>query len=63
MKIQDIATFERGNSTTILLVREGLFWRAYGRSAQLFCAHIRTFQVKRLRLPAYREVYDLVNAG
>jgi hypothetical protein len=47
MKIQEVAAFEQGNSTAMLLVREGLFWRAYGRSAQLFCAHIRSFQVKR----------------
>ena len=47
MKVQDVAIFEQSNRTTILLVREGLFWRAYGRSAQLFCTHLRSFQVKR----------------
>jgi hypothetical protein len=56
MKIQEIASFEQTNRTTILLVREGLFWRAYGRSAQLFCAHIRAFQVKRRTVKATETV-------
>ena len=52
MKVQDVAIFEQSNRTTILLVREGLFWRAYGRSAQLFCTHLRSFQVKRRTVKA-----------
>jgi len=45
MKIKDIYSLEQSNKTSILLHKEGLFWRAYEYSAYLFVLHIKPYQV------------------
>jgi hypothetical protein len=45
MKIQDIANIEDANDDGIILFREGLFWRAYERSAFRFNKFIKEYRV------------------
>ncbi len=45
MKIFDIVKKEKDNSNIVLLHKEGLFWRAYERSAFLFVKYIKEYQV------------------
>ncbi|MCB9291517.1 MAG: hypothetical protein H6559_00055 [Lewinellaceae bacterium] len=45
MQTKDILALEGTNEGDILLLREGLFWRAYQLSAFLFSTHIRPLKV------------------
>lgn len=43
MTIKEILAYESANFDSIVLYREGLFWRAYERSAYNFVKHIKAF--------------------
>lgn len=45
MKIADILQFEKNNNDTIILVKEGCFWRTYEQSAFRFVKFVKKFQV------------------
>ena len=45
MKVQDIVNIEDANEDGIILFREGLFWRAYERSAFRFNILIKEYKV------------------
>lgn len=47
MNISGIIELEKENEGSIILHREGLFWRAYEQSAYFFCNHIKAYQVKK----------------
>ena len=47
MQVKDIVTLEKDNYTNIYLLREGLFWRAYEKSAYLFTSHIKPYQLNK----------------
>jgi len=47
MKINEIITFEAENTSSIILHKEGLFWRAYEKSAFLFIRHIKEYQITK----------------
>jgi len=47
MKTEDILGIEEGSENRINLVRDRLFWQAWNRSAFLFVAHIRKYQVHK----------------
>lgn len=45
--IQEILVLESSNAHHIHFYREGVFYKAYDRSAYLFVHHIKPFQVKK----------------
>ncbi len=47
MKIKAILQIEQKNTNSIFLHKEGLFWRAYERSAYLFTLHIKVYQITK----------------
>jgi hypothetical protein len=47
MKITDIQILEATNTNSCFLIKEGIFWRAYERSAMVFCNHIKKYQVTK----------------
>jgi len=47
MKTKDILEMERGNTNCINLVREGMFLRAYERSALFFIENVAPFQITK----------------
>ncbi len=47
MKIKDVLKIEQKNTNSIFLHKEGLFWRAYERSAYLFTLYIKVYQITK----------------
>ena len=47
MKIKDILELENSNINNIILHKEGLFWRAYEKSAYLFTLYIKAHQITK----------------
>ncbi|MDR0746072.1 MAG: hypothetical protein LBF17_06230 [Mediterranea sp.] len=47
MTIEDIIKEEIENNNTVILFREGIFWKAYEKSAYAFCKHVKPFMVKK----------------
>jgi hypothetical protein len=47
MKTENILTIEESGENRINLVRDRLFWQAWNRSAFLFAAHIKSYQVHK----------------
>ncbi|MCP3929773.1 MAG: hypothetical protein GY705_11805 [Bacteroidetes bacterium] len=45
MKITEVLRKEKGN-TGVILHKEGMFWRAYEMSANLFVEQIKKYEVK-----------------
>ncbi len=45
MKIKDILHLEKSNFNTIILHKEGMFYRAYEKSAYLFTLYIKAYKV------------------
>ncbi len=45
MKIKEVIILENKNTNSIILHKEGLFWRAYEKSAFLFMLHIKEYKV------------------
>ena len=45
MKIKDILHLEKSNFNTIILHKEGMFYRAYEKSAHLFTLYIKEYKV------------------
>ncbi len=45
MKIKEILQIEQKNTNFIFLHKEGLFWRAYERSAYFFTLYIKEYQI------------------
>ena len=55
MKIEKILEYEAQNNDTVILFKEGIFLRAYERSAMRFTEHIAPFKV-------FKKFYKIVNA-
>lgn len=47
MKIQEILNLEHDNVSTCNLIKDGIFWRAYEKSAMLFVSHIRKYSTTK----------------
>jgi hypothetical protein len=47
MKVSDIQRLEHSNFNCCYLVKDGIFWRAWEKSAMLFVENIKTYQVTR----------------
>ena len=43
MTVKEIIQIENGNRNTIILLREGIFWRAYEKSAYAFSMQVHPF--------------------
>lgn len=50
MKVSEILQMEQTYTESIILHKEGLFWRAYERSAYLLLKHYRQFQLTKKRV-------------
>lgn len=61
MTIEDIVKAENDNDHTIILFREGIFWKAYEKSAYAFCKHIKTFLIKKKFIKSINE--EIVSIG
>ena len=55
MKREKILEYEAQNNDTVILFKEGIFLRAYERSAMRFTEHIAPFKV-------FKKFYKIVNA-
>jgi len=47
MKIKEVLSFEKGNISHVFLVKEGMFWRVYNRSAFLFTKHVKALKLTK----------------
>ena len=47
MGIKEIQQIEKANNCNILLLQEGMFWRAYEKSAYLFVKHIKEYALTK----------------
>ena len=47
MTVKEIIQIENGNHNTIILLREGIFWRAYEKSAYAFSMQIHPYKPTR----------------
>ncbi len=47
MKIQDILQLEQNNTGIVILHKEGIFYRAYERSAYLFAFNVKQYQITK----------------
>lgn len=61
MTIEDIVKAEADNNNTIILLREGIFWKAYEKSAYAFCKHIKPFMVKKKFIKSVND--EIVSIG
>jgi len=61
MTIEDIVKAEAENNNTIILLREGIFWKAYEKSAYAFCKHIKPFMVKKKYIKSVND--EIVSIG
>ncbi|MDR3118380.1 MAG: hypothetical protein LBU44_03030 [Mediterranea sp.] len=61
MNIEDIVKAEADNTGTIILFREGVFWKAYERSAYAFCKHIKSFVVRKKYIKSIND--EIVSVG
>ena len=50
MTSKEIIALESGNTCCIRLYREGLFWRAYERSAYALCTRVHPFKAMKRQL-------------
>ncbi|MEA3316717.1 MAG: hypothetical protein U9R54_02045 [Bacteroidota bacterium] len=61
MVISEILQLEQKNDGTIILHKEGLFWKAYEKSAYLFVNFVKSYSVKK---KYYKNInYELVYIG
>ena len=61
MKIAEIVELEKTNTESIILLNEGLFWRAYERSAHRFIKHIKQYQITKKYIKCVKA--DIVYCG
>ena len=61
MTIKEIIQIENGNGNTIILLREGIFWRAYEKSAYAFSMQIHPYKPTRKWVIAVKQ--DVVSLG
>ena len=47
MKIKEILDLEKENHHQIILLKEGIFWRAYNISAFLFTKYVEAFKISK----------------
>jgi hypothetical protein len=47
MKIGEIQQLELGNDKSCFLIKDGIFWRAYEKSAMFFVQQIKNYQLTR----------------
>ena len=47
MRIFDIYKLEHENPDCCFLIKDGIFWRAYEKSAMLFHRHIKSYEIKK----------------
>ena len=47
MKFKEVLALEEGNNSEIRLYHEGMFWRAYERSAFMLCSQVKPLKVTK----------------
>ena len=47
MKFKEVLALEKGNCSEIRLYHEGMFWRAYERSAFMLCSQVKPLKVTK----------------
>ena len=52
MTAKEVMEMEKGNLTEIRLYHEGMFWRAYERSAFMMCSQVKKLKVVARRVKA-----------
>lgn len=61
MTVKEIIQIENGNRNTIILLREGIFWRAYEKSAYAFFIQVHPYKPTRKWVIAVKQ--DVVSLG
>lgn len=61
MTVKEIIQIENGNQNTIILLREGIFWRAYEKSAYAFSMQIHPYKPTRKWVVAVKQ--DVISLG
>ena len=61
MTVKEIIQIENGNRNTIILLREGIFWRAYEKSAYAFSMQVHPYKPTRKWVIAVKQ--DVVSLG
>lgn len=61
MTVKEIIQMENGNQNTIILLREGIFWKAYERSAYAFFMQIHPYKPTRKWVISVKQ--DIVSLG
>ena len=61
MTVKEIIQIENGNRNTIILLREGIFWRAYEKSAYAFSIQVHPYKPTRKWVIAVKQ--DVVSLG
>ena len=56
MTVKEIIQIENGNRNTIILLREGIFWRAYEKSAYAFSMQVHPYKPTRKWVIAVKQV-------
>lgn len=59
MTQKDIFELEHNNRDRIHLLKEGMFWKAYERSARLFAEEIKPFQINKKSSKTYGDLISL----
>ncbi|MCD8184878.1 MAG: hypothetical protein LUE99_19425 [Bacteroides sp.] len=61
MTVKEIIQMENSNQNTIILLREGIFWRAYEKSAYAFSMQIHPYKATRKWVIAVKQ--DVISLG
>ena len=61
MTVKEIIQIENGNRNTIILLREGIFWRAYEKSTYAFSMQVHPYKPTRKWVIAVKQ--DVVSLG
>ena len=59
MYSKEILALEKENNANIILLKEGIFWRAYNVSAYLFLKYITAYKIKKKHIKLIEKVFAL----
>ena len=62
MYLEEIYRQEQCVRNCVILHREGMFWKAYEKSAYLFCTHIKPFKATKKRIK-YMGGQEMISIG
>lgn len=61
MTAREIMELERGNLNTVILLKEGIFWKAYEKSAYIFYQQIHPYKLAKKRVQSIDD--EMVSLG